>query len=202
MLLIARNVALSLLTLLLMVACSSSPKVRYFSLSPMNYDYRQDPEDAVIMGLGPLAIPEYLNRSQIVTRGAGSELQVDEFNRWAEPLSEAVHRVLASDIDNLLNDVSVVAFPYESAIRVEVEYRMVGEVIRFDADLSGRVVLEVQWGIKEVPVGVAIPAYRSRYEAQATPPDDPGAIAQSMNKALAQFGRDVAEQFETFLLER
>lgn len=197
--LIARIITLSLPALLLTAACASSPEVRYFSLSPMDLEYRQDPENAVLLGLGPLKTPEYLNRSQIVTRGAGAELRVDEFNRWAEPLTEAIHRVLSSDIDNLLEDVIVIAFPYESLIRVKVDYRLVGELSRFDADRTGRVVLDVQWGVEEVSVGPAILAKRSRYEAQATPPDDPGAIARAMNEALAQYSRDVAKQLEAVL---
>lgn len=199
MLQIARMITLSLLTVLLVAACGTSPKVRYFSLSPMDTAYRQDPDGSVLLGLGPLRIPEYLNRSQIVTRGVGAELKVDEFNRWAEPLPEAMHRIVSSNVDKMLDDVVVIAFPYESFIRAGVNYRMVGELSRFDADSSGRVVLEVQWGIRQTSGGVVVHTQRSRYEATASPPDDPGAIARAMNNALEQFSRDVAEQFEAGL---
>jgi len=50
-------------------------------------------------------IPEYLNRSQSLTRGAGAEMQVDEFNRWAEPLSLSLHRIVSTNVDNLLDSV-------------------------------------------------------------------------------------------------
>ena len=197
----ARFITLSVLASLLLAACGSSPQVRFFSLSPMDGGYKQDPDDAVVLGLGPLRMPEYLNRSQIVTRGAGTELQVDEFSRWAEPLNLSVHRVVSIDVDRLLEGVVVVAFPYESVIRTQVDYRLVGNVNRFDADRSGRIVLEVQWAIAEVGEGLAVPAHRSRYEAQAATADDPGAVTAAMNKALAQFSRDIASELEAALQE-
>ena len=197
----ARSITLSALVLLLLAACGSSPKVHYFSLSPMDSGYKQDSEDAAVLGFGPLRMPEYLNRSQIVTRGAGAELQVDEFNRWAEPLSLSLHRIASTDVDKLLDDVIVIAFPYESVIRTQVDYRLVGDVNRFDADRSGRVVLEVQWAVADMDAGLAVPATRGRYEAQAAVADDPGAIAVAMNRALNMFSREIASKLEAALQE-
>ncbi len=194
-----RSMTLCVLVSLLLVACGSSPPVRYFSLSPMDSDYRQDPDDAVILGLGPLRMPEYLNRSQIVMRAAGAEMQVDEFSHWAEPISQALHRVVSADVDNLLDGVIVITFPYASIVHTEVDYRLRGEVSRFDADRSGRVVLEIQWVIAEVGSGIVVRPRRSRYESQATTVDDPAAVVVAMNKALALFSRDIAIELEAVL---
>ena len=76
-------------------ACSSSPPVRYFTLSPIDAEFQQDPDDAVMLGLGPFRMPDYLDRSQIVTRGANSEMQVDEFSRWSEPLATSLLRTVS-----------------------------------------------------------------------------------------------------------
>ena len=196
----ARSLALSALVSLLLVACGSSPPVRYFSLSTIDTAYQQDGDDAVVLGLGPLRMPDYLNRSQLVTRGAGAEMQIDEFSRWTEPMSRAFHRVVSADVDNLLDGVIVMAFPWEAVVRSEVDYRLIGDVIRFDADRSGRVLLEVQWGIAKVADStVLIRGNRSRYEAQATRAGDPAATALAMNEALALFSRDIARKFEAAL---
>ena len=105
-----RCLTIALLALSL-AACSTSPPVRYFTLSPIDTDFQPDPDDAVMLGLGPIRMPDYLNRSQIVTRGANSEIQVDEFSRWSEPLSTSLLRIVATDVDSLLNGVVVVVFP-------------------------------------------------------------------------------------------
>ncbi len=199
-----RCLTVALSTLLLLAACASSPPVRYYSLSPIDTDFQQDPDDSVILGLGPLRMPDYLNRSQIVTRGANSEIQVDEFSRWSEPLSTSLLRIVATDVDSLLNGVVVVVFPYEPFVRDQVRYRLVGDINRFDADSSGRIVLEVQWGVADADGQITVPVRRNRYEAQATvggqpAAGDPGAVAAAMNDALAQFSRDIASKLDSIL---
>jgi len=194
-----RSVFLSVLVLGVFTACSSSSPVRYFSLNPIDADFRQDPEDAVMLGLGPIRMPDYLNRSQIVWRGDNAEIMVNEFSRWSEPLTKSLLRIVSTDVDNLLQGVVVVVFPYEPFVRDQVDYRLVGDVNRFDADSTGRIVLEVQWGIASVKGGVVVPVRRSRYQAQASIADDPGAVVVAMNDALAQFSRDIAGKLETAL---
>ncbi len=199
MYLTARLFSLGVFVSLLVAACGSSPPVRYFALSTMDSVQRQDPDDAVTLGLGPLRMPEYLNRSQIVTRGAGSELEIDEFSRWAEPLTLALHRVVSTDIDNMMDGVIVIAFPWEAVVRSQVDYRLLGEVVRFDADRSGRVVLDIQWAISDVAAGTVVPPRRSRYETRAAGSDDPAVVASAMNDALAMFSRDVVSEMEVVL---
>jgi len=199
MYLIARSITLCAFVSLLVGACGSSPPVRYFALSPMDSVQQQDPDDAVTLGVGPLRLPEYLNRSQIVTRGGGSELEVDEFSRWAEPLTQALHRVVSTDVDNMMNGVMVIAFPWEAVVHNEVDYRLLGEVTRFDADRSGRVVLDIQWGITDTTGQATVVIRRSKYEKRAARPDDPAIVVSAMNDALAMFSRDVVSELEMVL---
>jgi len=199
---VARLITFCALVPLLLTACGSSPPVRYFSLSSSVAAVGQDPEDALALGFGPIRMPDYLNRSQLVTRGSGQEMEVDEFSRWAEPLSPAFHRIVSTDVDNAVDGLVVVAFPWESAVRAGVDYRLLGDVIRFDADRSGRVVLDVQWGVTEVASGdLVVRPHRSRYEARTGSPNDPAAVASAMNEALSEFSRDIATQFENALQE-
>jgi uncharacterized lipoprotein YmbA len=195
----ARSVLLSALVLIMFSACSSSSPVRYFSLNPIDADFRQDPDDSVMLGLGPIRMPDYLNRSQIVTRGIDAEMHVDEFSRWSEPLTTSLLRIVSADVDNLLQGVVVVVFPYEPFVRNQVNYRLIGNINRFDADDSGQVVLEVQWGIADVDGGVVVPVRRNRYQTQTSIADDTSAVVAAMNDALAQFSRDIAGKLEAVL---
>ena len=194
-----RLVTLGMIAMFVLSACSSSSPVRYFSLNPIDSDFRQDPDDAVLLGLGPFRMPDYLNRSQIVTRGANAEMQVDEFSRWSEPLATSLLRIVSADVDNLLEGVVVVIFPYESFVRDQVKYRLVGDINRFEADHQGRIVLEVQWGIADTDGGMAVPVRRNRYQTEAAIADDPGAVTAAMSDALAQFSRDIASKLEATL---
>ena len=194
-----RVAILSVFAVFMLSACASSSPVRYFSLSPIDAEFRKDSDDAVMLGLGPIRMPEYLNRSQIVTRGANAEMQVDEFSRWSEPLTTSLMRIVAADVDNLLQDVVVVVFPYETLVRDQVNYRLIGDVGRFEADYMGRILLEVQWGVADINGEVIVPMRRNRYQIQASVVGDSGAVVVAMNDALGQFSRDIATKLEAAL---
>lgn len=194
-----RSITLCILASLLLAACGSSPPVRYFSLST-TVAAAQDPDDAIILGLGPLQVPEYLNRSQLVTRERGSEMKVHEFIRWAEPLDTAMHRIVAADVDSLMDTLVVFPFPWESVLQNQVDYRLLGDILRFESDYAGRVVLEVQWGVTTPETHeILIRPRRSVYESGPVSSDDPAAIASAMNEALAKFSRDIAGQLRSSL---
>jgi uncharacterized lipoprotein YmbA len=183
------------LCFLIIAGCGSSPTVHYYALETIDDRVAQDNEGSPIMAVGAFRMPEYLNRSQMVTRGPGAEIIVDEFNRWAEPLDDAIHRVLASNLDVLLESVVVVAYP--SSAVVNIDYRLIGRFDRFNAGQDGLVVLDVQWAIADSTGTVHLPPRRARFESQAARPDDAGSIAQAMSDVLSQFCRDIAREIES-----
>jgi len=187
--------ALPALLLIVLTACGSSPPVRYYALSPMDGKYAADPNDAPVLGLGPLRLPEYLKRPQMISRGAAAEIVVDQTARWAEPLEAAVHRILATNVDQLLDDVAVVGFPDTDGVRLDL--RLVGRILRFDIDRAGLTVLEVQWRLESGDGTDAGPPRRDRFESRAARAGDPAATTAAMNDALAQFSRAIAAQVRT-----
>ena len=188
-----------LLLTLVLAGCGSSPAVRYYGLDNMDVSYAQDPDDSPVLVMGPFRMPEYLNRSQMVTRGSGAEMIVHDVSRWSEPLDDAIHRVLASNVDSLLQTVIVLAYPSIAAL--DADYRLAGRINRFSAGQDGRVILEAQWGLGDADGDVLIAPRRSRYESQASEASDPGSIARAMSDALAQFSRDIASKIESVGLE-
>jgi len=177
-------------------ACGSSPAVRYYALEIDSAAYRQDIDNAPIVVLGPLRMPDYLNRSQMVSRGAGAEMIVDDLHRWAEPLDRALHRTLATSVDGLLDNATVVAYPTEHLL--DADFRVTGRVDRFDADMRGLAVLTVQWSISDRDGKLLAAPRRSRYESQASSLNDRGAVAKAMGDALSQFSQDIAQEASTF----
>ena len=177
-----------------LAACGSSPPVHYYSLDPLEITYEPDPEGAPVLDLGPLRMPDYVSRRQMVSRGRGTEVIVDDFNRWAEPLDETVHRIVALNVDSLVDGVIVVAYPNRSPI--DSSYRLHGSITRFDAGQDGRAVLIVQWGIVSADGEVVVAPRRSRYEAQASRRNDAAEMARALNDTISQFSRDIAGRIE------
>ncbi len=188
-----------LAALIALGACGTSPPSRYYALENAGYDSIDDGPNSVVLGVGPIRVPEYLERPQIVTRGQNRELHIDDFNRWAEPVGHAQLTVLASNLDGLLQDVIVLAYPYGRI--ADYDYRLVARVERFDMDASGSTVLSVQWSISGADGEPVLAPRRSRFAVDGGNPADPGSVAAGMSRCLADFSREVAAAFGAMLDE-
>lgn len=183
--------------LLFVGACGSSPPVRYYDLEALETGYSPDKVGASNVGVGPLRTPDYLSRPRMVTRTADATIVVNDFERWVEPLDESVHRVIARNLDALLDDAVVVSFPYTHIMYLD--YRVVGRVDRFDADADGLAVLEVQWGIISSADEILVRPRRARYEARSSRETGYAAIAHAMSQVLQQFSHEVAAELEALV---
>lgn len=182
--------AAAVLLAALLGGCGSSPPVHYYDLEALETGYVVGGEPSLRIGIGPLRTPDYLDRSQIVTRGADSRVIVDDFNRWVEPISESIYRVLSENLDSLVDDAVVVAFPYTHI--ANLDYQVIGRVSRFDAGADGTAVLQVQWSVISSRNEFVVLPRRARYEVSAGQAGDYPALARAMSELLQQFSRDVA----------
>lgn len=180
-----------------LVSCGSSPPVRYYSLEPTQAPVSDQEDGAIVVGLGPLRVPEYLRRTQMVTRDSGTQVEVNDYVRWAEPVDKAIHRVVAADVDRRLDGVVVMAFPYFEA--VPIDYVVLGSVEQFEADSAGTVELQVQWAVLDKEKSTLLPPRRTHYETRVVSAGDPGAIARAMTEALNRFSEDLASQLRKAL---
>lgn len=81
--------------------------------------------------VGPVTLPAYLNRNQIVTLAGDHKMVLNEFTRWAEPLQDNFSRVLVENLGILAHDASQ-------------SNRGVREKIEFDRELAGYQALQSQ----------------------------------------------------------
>ena len=88
-------------------ACSSAPAIVYYTLDPLPQTARPVlAETASVpkrIGIGPVQLPTYLERAQIVTRAGDHTLAVNDFHRWAGPLDEEIVRILAVAVGETLH---------------------------------------------------------------------------------------------------
>jgi len=139
------------------------------------------------IGLGPVTVPAYLERPEIVRRASEHELAPARSDRWAEPLDRAVLRVLAQDLAQVTGR-RVVAYPWKTTLApacvVEVG------VTRFEAVEEKRVELVVDVDVRRAPD--AVPVRRHERIEVALPASDGGAIAKAMSEAAAELARRIA----------
>jgi len=145
---IIRAVAPGLL-LVTFMACASNAPSRFYVLSSLT-GTGGEPEMAsdkrqLTIGIGPVELPAYLDRQQIVTRVSPNELHLAGFDEWAEPLKDNLTRVLVENLSVLLSKDLFTIFHFRDP--EPIDYQVGVEVMRFDGSLAGDASLLVRWTI-------------------------------------------------------
>lgn len=97
--------------ILLLAACSSTPSNHYLLQTKVN---SIPANSSPSIGVGPVEVPAYLRREQLVYSTGGNQIEIDSVQRWAEPLEGGIGRVVSLNLAGLLETNSVQTFPYHS----------------------------------------------------------------------------------------
>jgi uncharacterized lipoprotein YmbA len=186
-----------------LVGClGTSPAARYYLLDPLPADESvQTPaefETGLMLGIGPVLLPDYLERQQIVTRKNDHAVRLAEFDRWAEPLKQNFIRVLKENLAMLTGTDYVLMEPWPKA--ADIEYRLVVEVIRFEVDAQKEATLTTRWVLIREDDDVVLLTRRSTHTAIAEG-SDYGRIVAALNRVLADFSREAADQIQRVYLK-
>lgn len=178
----------ALLSACCLAAGCASPPTRFYVLSPLAAQQPLGAGGDIAVGVGPLALPDYLDRPQIVTRSGQNELNVAEFERWGEPLKDNATEVLAENLAILLPSQKISVYPWKRS--AAINYQVAAKIIRFDRAEAGEAVLSVRWSVLDGE-GATLLSRESRY-AENPAGGGHAATVAAMNQALARFSRDVA----------
>jgi uncharacterized lipoprotein YmbA len=143
----------------------------------------------VVVGVGPVELPAYLRRPQIMTREARNELRSSEANRWAGELESDVARVVAQNLVLLIPSHSVSTFPWMNP--TALDYRVSLRIDRFERGPDGNVALEAGWMLVAGRGAQILTARRSDIR-QPTADRGYSAAVNAMSDALAELSREIA----------
>lgn len=178
----------------------SSRPARFYTLAPLQVrDVPSSTATDATLAIGPVELPDYVDRPQIVSRTGANELVVAEFDRWGGSLeSEITGSLLATLRDRLASEQITVA-PWRSAILAgRAMYRAAVSVSRFDGIPGQSVVLQGRWelfaqsGGKEESLGVREAGLTEKVEGAGY-----DALVAAMQRALVRFGQQMADAVAT-----
>lgn len=175
---------------LLFTACAQTQPSRFYTLSSLS-DTATTPSAAsndLAIGVGPISLPNYLDRPEIVRRSTPNEFQVAEFDRWGEQLRDVFPRVMAENLSELLATDRVFLLPQRRAMTID--YQVEVNVTRFDADVGGPAILAARWEIFDDD-GKSLVVDRSTF-TETVEGDGYGAVATAMSRTVAAFSREIA----------
>lgn len=143
----------------------------------------------VAIGIGPIRLPEYLDRRNIIVRNSRNEFELAEDSQWAEPMGDTVARVLADNLSVLLGTYRITQFPWRSSM--PVDYQLTIQVAQFDGILGEHAVLRAHWqvftgdGKKLLDSGYSV--FGEQAEGKSI-----DALVTAQSRAIESFSREVA----------
>lgn len=141
------------------------------------------------VAVGPITLPDILDRPQIVTQPDVNRIELAEFNRWAGDLNQDVLRVLMENLMGRLNTDEVAAYPWQGSDRPT--YQIAVRIFHFDGELSKRARLSGVWQLIDGRDGCQLAA--RRFDITETPAGV-GYVAyvQALSEGLAELSQDIA----------
>jgi uncharacterized lipoprotein YmbA len=172
---------------LALAGCAGSPPSSFYTLSATAVATAPASAPSYGVSVGPVILPDTVDRPQLVLQLSANQIAIDEFHRWAEPLASGLAQAVAEDLRRLLGTGQVVAAP--AATGKTPEYRVTLNVLRFESELGDRAAIDVLWTINDAS-GNALRSGRTRVSEPAGSGYD--ALVAAHSKALARLAEDVA----------
>lgn len=184
--------ALSAAALTLLCACSilepREDPTRFFVLSPAAGAGAAPGDPELLIALGPVRLPDYLLRPEVVRRVGPNQLEPARVDRWGEPIDRALVRVLCLDLAALLPRSAVVPFPAPPGEKPALQVGI--DVSAFEADRAGATRLEARWRIRG---GDEETVRESRLEREAESGETAATVA-AMSALLAELAAEIAAE--------
>lgn len=140
------------------------------------------------VGVGPISIPERLDRPQILTRSSEHEVEIAEFEHWAEPLEKSFALVLAEDLSRAIPTDRISVYPWSRTVPVELQVAVV--VTRFERETDGIVTLAARWRLIGPGGREVRPQQSSTYRESAGA--STGELVAAMSRTIGAFAQDIA----------
>ena len=176
------------LAVALLAGCSSSPRVTFytFNIAATN-ETPVPPLNSV--AIGPITLPDLLDRPQLVVRTSANRVDIPEAHRWAESLKSEIPRIVAANLGILLTPARVSTYPQNAGL--EADYRVLLDIQRFEMTAGEGVGLEALWSVRRSDGGVP----KSGRTVVGEPVGAAGydALVAAQSRALAAVSRDLAQ---------
>jgi uncharacterized protein len=182
--------------LLFLCACtvSRSAPSRFYILSPLSRQGDQinisGNKGQLNIGIDRVGLPIYLDRPQIVTRQSANEIDLQEFDKWGEPLAEGMLRIVTENLSMLLPSSSYSVSSWEGGR--SVDYLVMLKVINFDGDLGGDITLIANWNILGYKRNEMLMSVRSEFIESSGAPEYK-AFVEAQSRAVGRLSKQIAD---------
>jgi uncharacterized lipoprotein YmbA len=154
--------------------------------------------DTSPVGIGPIIIPEYLDRTNIVRRFAPNRVAISELEWWAEPLDNSLLRVLGDNLAARLGTPAVLRYPWP--LLMKPAYSVAINFSRFDILSAERVHLAARWVVRGGQPRRVLLTRESSIEKTPAGPTT-GEAVTALSEALDDLSAEIASAVQTVRVE-
>ena len=188
---------------LMIQGCTGTRPSTFYILNPISRapvsQITESKTQSIGVLLGPLSIPKFLDRPQIVTRSSENILKLAEFHRWGGSFQTNILRILGENLSILLNSDRILMFRQQTLF--PVDYGVILDVHQFDGELGSAVVLNVDWVVTDQRDRKKIQVKKSLIR-ETIPSAGYEAFVSAQSRALETLSREIAEVIKKLAADR
>ncbi|WP_322021431.1 MULTISPECIES: PqiC family protein [unclassified Burkholderia] len=170
----------------------ASPEPRYYTLAQVSAD-RAAVEQCAAPATGsrwievaPVAVPERLNRANLILNQRNGTFKLLEQDRWLAPLPDELRDALSQRLQSSLGAVDIYQ---RNPSGVKPQYRVTTAVVSMDAELGIRAGAVINWTVQRVSDGKLT---AGRTQAERPAPGELGSLALTYQQIVTQAATDIA----------
>jgi uncharacterized protein len=181
--------------LVVMSGCANSPQAKFYTLSARAPQEHVQTAAPVNIAIDPVAVPDLVDRPQFVVRIDATQVKIDEFARWAEPLKSQITRVLAADLAQSMPGALVSA----SSSRADgaQTYHVWLDVQSSESAPGEMASVAALWSVRSPKQGATVSGHTIVHEPAGASGYD--ALVDAHSRALATVSSDIASAIRAML---
>ncbi len=191
---------LLILCLLNVWGCANTQPTHFYVLRAMDTSSSSTSVEmkkpGISLGLGPISLPKYLDRPQIVTRVSAYEIDLAEFHKWAAPLQENVSLVLEENLSALLATEGIVSYPWNRS--KAPDYQLSLDIIQLDGIKNQEAMLKVRWTLAREDGRTVFHEKTSQF-SEVIQGSQYENLVEAMSRLLTSFSKESADALNSRL---
>lgn len=172
----------------LMSGCASTPQAKFYTLGarPAQENAQTAPARLSI-SIDAVTVPELVDRPQMVVRIDATQVRIDEYARWAEPLKSQITNVLVADLAQALPGALVTGYGQWAGEAQSYHLQIDVQSFESAADMA---TIGTVWTVRSPKKGSAVSGRTVVHEPVSGQGYD--ALVDAHSRALAIISRDIA----------
>lgn len=169
--------------------CATTGPSKFYTLSSAIIQQEHKDNQNISVEVGPVEVPDYLDRPHLVTRSGRNELMISDFHKWAGSLQDDISRVLVESLSAALSTENVYMYPWPQSS--SLTYHVKIKINRFEGTPGEQVVLNVYWAIYGKDETTLLMQQASHFYEE-TGDRSYAAVVAAMSRAVGKLSNEIA----------